>query len=82
MDTLSDKVDIQGLPPYVESWAVAKVAGFVPAILKRWLRSHPDLPTQLQFTESVNYGRSRQRSIPDTGPPNNKRPPMPARLRG
>jgi hypothetical protein len=46
MDTLSDKVDIKGLPPYVESWAVAKVAGFVPAILKRWLRSHPDLPTE------------------------------------
>ncbi len=46
MDTLSDNVEIQGLPPYVESWAVAKVAGFVPAILKRWLRSHPDLPTE------------------------------------
>lgn len=46
MENLSDKVDIQGLPPYVESWAVAKVEGFVPAILKRWLRSHPDLPTE------------------------------------
>ena len=46
MDTLSDKVEIHGLPLHVESWAVAKVAGFVPAILKRWLRSHPELPTE------------------------------------
>lgn len=45
MNTLPDTVAIQGLPAHVESWAVAKVAGFVPAILKRWLRSHPELPT-------------------------------------
>ena len=49
MDRIPDTVDIAGLPPHVASWCVAKVPGFVPAILKRWLRAHPDLPEQFEL---------------------------------
>lgn len=45
MHALPDTLDIQNLPRHIESWAVAKVAGFVPAILERWLRARPDLPS-------------------------------------
>lgn len=44
MERIPDTLDIAGLPAHIASWCVAKVPGFVPAILKRWLRAHPDLP--------------------------------------
>ena len=49
MERIPDSIDITGLPPHVASWCVAKVPGFVPAILKRWLRAHPDLPARFQL---------------------------------
>lgn len=42
-EPLPSVLRVHGLPPYVESWAVAKVPGFVLAILNRWRRAHPDL---------------------------------------
>lgn len=49
MQHIPDIVDIIGLPPHIASWCVAQVPGFVPAILKRWLRAHPDLPDRFQL---------------------------------
>lgn len=49
MERVPDTLDINGLPPHVASWCVAKVPGFVPAILQRWLRAHPDLPERFQL---------------------------------
>ncbi|HEY9199318.1 MAG TPA: hypothetical protein VIR60_08125 [Gammaproteobacteria bacterium] len=49
MQRIPDIVDITGVPPHIASWCVAKVPGFVPAILKRWLRAHPELPGQFQL---------------------------------
>jgi hypothetical protein len=46
MKTVSDQVDIQGLPPYVASWSCASIPGFVAAVVKRWQRDYGDLPSQ------------------------------------
>jgi hypothetical protein len=44
MDNIPEKLDIVGVPLYVESWNVAKIPGFVSAVLKRWQRSYGELP--------------------------------------
>lgn len=44
MDRIPERLEINAIPVHVTSWAVAKVPGFVPAILRRWHRSHADLP--------------------------------------
>lgn len=46
MEKIPDRLELHDLPPYIESWAVAKVTGFVVAILERWRRAHPNLPEQ------------------------------------
>ena len=44
MAQLPENLEITGVPPYVESWTVAKIPGFVITVLKRWQRSHGELP--------------------------------------
>ncbi len=44
MAQLPENLEITGVPPYVESWTVAKIPGFVIAVLERWQRSHGELP--------------------------------------
>jgi hypothetical protein len=44
MMQLPENLEITGVPPHVESWIVAKIPGFVIAVLKRWQRSHGELP--------------------------------------
>lgn len=44
MQHIPDTLAIAGLPPHVASWCVAKIPGFVPAILRRWLRAQTQLP--------------------------------------
>ena len=44
MKTVTDQLDIQGLPPYVASWSCAGIPGFVPAVLERWQRNYGNLP--------------------------------------
>lgn len=46
MESIPDSVEIENMPPHIAGWCVAKIPGFVPAILKRWLRTHPHLPDQ------------------------------------
>ena len=35
-----DSVEISEVPVHVESWTVAKIPGFVAAVLNRWEREH------------------------------------------
>ena len=44
-----DRVEISEVPVYVESWTVAKIPGFVDAVLSRWEREHGELPTRFQM---------------------------------
>jgi hypothetical protein len=44
MERLPETIDIRGMPPYVESWSVARIPGFVFAVLKRWQRNYGELP--------------------------------------
>jgi hypothetical protein len=36
---IPENCELYGVPPYLESWIVAKVPKFVPAILSRWERN-------------------------------------------
>jgi hypothetical protein len=42
--TLPDRTEILDVPPHVASWSVAKIPGFVSAVLRRWQREHGRLP--------------------------------------
>jgi hypothetical protein len=44
MEELPPQLEIVGLPAHVESWSVAKIPGFVLAVLKRWRRNQVHLP--------------------------------------
>ena len=46
MVTMTEQLEIVELPPYIRSWSVASVPGFVPAVLNRYQRNHGDLPSQ------------------------------------
>ena len=44
-----DSVEIRDVPVYVESWTVAKIPGFVAAVLNRWQREHGELPARFHM---------------------------------
>jgi hypothetical protein len=46
MSTVSDSLEIHGVPAYVASWSAAHIRGFVPAVLERWRRSSGELPAR------------------------------------
>lgn len=43
---LPETVELSDVPPHVASWSVAKIPGFVPAVLARWQREHGQLPNR------------------------------------
>lgn len=49
MNRIPERLEINAMPVHVSSWAVAKVPGFVPAVLRRWHRSHADLPQRFDL---------------------------------
>jgi hypothetical protein len=50
MAELPDRLDLAGVPVHVQSWNVAKIPGFVFAVLSRWQRAHGDLPERFYLT--------------------------------
>jgi hypothetical protein len=44
VDPLPEHVNVVDLPPYVESWSVAKIPGFITGVLNRWQREYGELP--------------------------------------
>jgi hypothetical protein len=46
MHSDSGKVEITGIPAHVESWSVARIPGFVSAVLDRWQREYGALPSR------------------------------------
>lgn len=46
MKAIAEQLEIEGLPPYVESWSAARIPGFIPAVLNRWRRNCGELPAR------------------------------------
>jgi hypothetical protein len=46
MQASPERLEIQGVPPYVASWSAAAIPGFVPAVLDRWQRNYGKLPAR------------------------------------
>ncbi len=44
MQALPTQVEITDVPSHVQSWSVARISGFVPAVLSRWQREFGELP--------------------------------------
>jgi len=42
----TQQIEIANVPPYVESWSVAKIPRFVSAVLARWQRNYGELPSR------------------------------------
>lgn len=49
MQSVPDTLDIRDLPPYIQSWSVAGIPGFVVAVLRRWQRHHGSLPQRFHM---------------------------------
>ena len=46
MNSVSNQLEISGLPPYIGSWSVVGLPGFACSVLNRWQRNHGTLPSQ------------------------------------
>jgi hypothetical protein len=44
MERLPGQLEVSGMPRHVESWSVARIPGFVVAVLRRWQRNYGELP--------------------------------------
>ncbi len=44
-----DNVEVREVPVYAESWTVARIPGFVAAVLNRWQREHGELPARFHM---------------------------------
>ena len=65
MASTSDTVEISGVPQHVESWTVAKIPGFVTAVLARREREHGDLPSRFQMAMCPLVEVSAMGGLPD-----------------
>ena len=45
MSQLPDRIDVSGVPPYIEAWSVTRVDGFIASILGRWQRERGAWPS-------------------------------------
>ena len=46
LNSLPQRLEVTALPVYVESWSVARIPGFILAVLERWQRNHGALPAR------------------------------------
>lgn len=46
MKPIAQQLEIEGIPPYVESWSAASIPGFILSVLDRWRRNGGELPTR------------------------------------
>jgi len=49
MEQLSHQLEVTGIPVHVESWSVARIPGFVLAVLNRWQREYGRLPSRFHM---------------------------------
>ena len=46
MNSMSQQLEIVGLPPYIGSWSVVSLPGFAHGVINRWQRNLGSLPSQ------------------------------------
>ena len=46
MEPVAKQLEIEGVPPYVQSWSAASIKGFIPAVLERWWHNRGGLPAR------------------------------------
>ena len=49
MNSTTEMLEILDLPPYVRSWSVVSLPGYIAAVLGRYERNHGSLPTQFSL---------------------------------
>ncbi len=65
MSQIAGVVEIDGVPAHVQSWTVAKIAGFVPAVLKRWRREYGPLPARFTMVMAPQVEINAVGGLPD-----------------
>lgn len=46
MEPITERLEIEGIPPYIESWSAATLPGFIPSALNRWQYNYGALPAR------------------------------------
>jgi hypothetical protein len=65
MEPVVEQLEIDGIPPYVESWSAASIPGFIPAVLDRWRRNCDELPTRFVMVVCPQVEVNAMGGLPD-----------------
>lgn len=65
MQAIVEQLEIEGIPPYVESWSAARIPGFIPAVLDRWRHNSDRLPTRFVMVLCPQVEMSAIGGLPD-----------------
>ena len=65
MGPIAEQLEIEGLPPYVESWSAARIPGFIPAVLDRWRHNSGELPTRFVMVVCPQVEIDARGGLPD-----------------
>ena len=65
MEPIAAQLEIEGIPPYVESWSAARIPGFIPAVLNRWRQNTHALPTRFVMVVCPHVEIDARGGLPD-----------------
>lgn len=65
MKAIAEQLEIEGIPPYVESWSAAGIPGFIPAVLNRWRENVGNLPTRFVMVLCPQVEIDARGGLPD-----------------
>ena len=65
MKAIAEQLEIEGIPPYVESWSAAGIPGFIPAVLNRWRDNVGNLPTRFVMVLCPQVEIDARGGLPD-----------------
>ena len=65
MGPIAAQLEIEGVPPYVESWSAAGIPGFIPAVLNRWRHSTGVLPSRFVMVLCPRVEIDAKGGLPD-----------------
>ena len=61
----TEQLEIEGIPPYVQSWSAAGIPGFIPAVLDRWRHNCGELPTRFIMVVCPQVEINARGGLPD-----------------
>lgn len=65
MEPVAEQLEIEGIPPYVESWSAASIPGFIPAVLGRWRHNCGALPPRFVMVVCPQVEINARGGLPD-----------------